>query len=259
VDGMTLQKFVEHTRELIGDGSISQSSHAATVQFIMWQLVTTIRWMHEAQQCVHLDLNLSNVMLTADDDRGIFIESDDGSVTVNGNVSIKLLDFGVAERYRVDAERFECHKQSLSLEHHEAQCPNLLRGQSYDAKAHDMWCLGQMLFVLMTGRQLYGPEDLFDFEDPDGALKALCDGKLARYLKSEGLLQCFRARSFAVLEGLLSIEEEDRWTAAKVVEHSWFKSYHAKYGPSLELKMKRDALKLQNEAASMQQIPFYDD
>ena len=127
--------------------------------------------------------------------------------------------------------------KGLSLDQCQSQCPNQLSGQIYDAKAHDMWCLGHILFELMTGSKLYVSEDIFDIDNPDGGLKALYDGSLPQYLKSIGLLECFMMRSFSVLKGLLTVDESQRWSASKVIEHSWFKIYHQKYAQSLNHKI----------------------
>merc|ERR1719242_1775294 len=174
--------------------------------------------MQDVHHCVHLDLNLSNIMITADDDEDIFIESEDGQISLNGNLSIKLIDFGVAEIYPSGTNDFRCDQQCLSLDQCQSQSPNQLNGQMYDAKKHDMWCLGHILFELMTGSKLYSAEDVFDLEDPDGGYRALCNGTLPQYLKSIGVLKHFMMRSFSVLRGLLAVEEEQRWTAGKVIQ-----------------------------------------
>jgi len=224
------------------------------VKFIIWQLIATLRWMHEAHQCVHLDLCMSNIMLTTTDDRGIFEASKDGKMRINSNLSIKLVDFGVAEVYPVGSASFLCDKTCLSLDQYQNRCPNQLTEQMYDAKAHDMWCAGHILFQLMTGSKLYTVEDTFMIE---GGLRALFEGKLKSHLSKVGLLSCFMMRPFAVLKGLLAIEEADRWTAAQVMEHQWFHNYHRRYAKSLESKIDSDALKWQIAARQMDDFPFY--
>ena len=112
VEGLTLQSFVEQAQSYLVDGTLSRSSYTMAVKYILWQLVTTIRWMQDVHRCVHLDLNLSNIMLTTEDNNDIFIESEDGQITLNDHLSIKLIDFGVAEIYENGTNDFQCDKQS---------------------------------------------------------------------------------------------------------------------------------------------------
>merc|ERR1719242_118015 len=264
VNGITLQSFVDQALIYLADGRLSRSSYTVVVKYIMWQLITTIQWMQDVHQCVHLDLNLSNIMLTSNDSKEIFIESSDGQIRIHSDVSIKLVDFGVAEMYRNKSSDFECDKQSLSLDHCQSQCPNQIEGQSYNAKAHDMWCIGHILFELMTGSKLYDAEDTFH-GNIDGGLKALYDGTLPQYLTSIGLLNCFMMRSFSVLKGLLTVDEDKRWTATKMMQHSWFKNYHQNNTPSVVLKNERDVVKMQSVSVDKElsnlllNFSFYDD
>lgn len=132
----------------------------------------------------------------------------------------------------------------LSLDQYQNRCPNQLRmanevldeyqEKMYDAKAHDMWCAGHILFELMTGSKLYSVEDTFEIE---GGLQALFEGNLKDHLKEIGLLKCFMTRSFAVLQGLLTVDEKERYTAAQVTEHKWFSNYHRRYAKSLKTKI----------------------
>merc|ERR1719242_1461471 len=117
VNGITLQSFVDQALVYLSDGRLSRSSYTVTVKSIMWQLITTIQYMQDIHQCVHLDLNLSNIMLTSNDSNEIFMESSDGQIRIHSDISIKLVDFGVTEMYRNKFSDFECDKQSLSLDH----------------------------------------------------------------------------------------------------------------------------------------------
>ena len=97
-----------------------------------------------------------------------------------------------------------------------------------------MWCVGHMLFELMTGSKLYASEDIWARE---GGLKALYDGTLIKYLRSVGLLNCFRVKSVTVLQGLLTVDEGTRMTAAQVAQSDWYRAYHRKYAASHDQKI----------------------
>lgn len=126
------------------------------------------------------------------------------------------------------------YSKGLSLDQYQNRCPNQLEEQTYDAKAHDMWCVGHILFELMTGTKLYSVEDTFMKE---GGLEALLEGDLKSYLREVGLLNCFKTRPFAVLQGLLAVDENKRLTAAQVTEHQWFSNYHRRYNKSMEMRI----------------------
>ena len=166
------------------------------------------------------------------------------------------------------------HSIGLSLDQYQNRCPNQLEEQTYDAKAHDMWCVGHILFELVTGTKLYSVEDTFMKE---GGLEALLEGDLKSYLREVGLLNCFKTRPFAVLQGLLAVDENKRLTAAQVTEHPWFSNYHRRYNKSMEMRISMfcslskftfpqyfclytdtDALKWQNAAEDLlENFPFY--
>merc|ERR1719499_1524921 len=95
VDGMNLRKFSTTAHELIRDGKLSAKDWSKTCKFIMWQLVATIRWLHDVYHCCHLDLVLENVMI----ENAEFIPKDEnsGTMSVSTTLSVKLIDFGVAE------------------------------------------------------------------------------------------------------------------------------------------------------------------
>ncbi len=178
------------------------------------------------------------MVTTADGEGGdIFVECDDGKIRIDRNISIKLVDFGVAEMYpldAVDSDDWLCHKQCLSWDKYQNRCPKQMDHQSYDAKAHDMWCIGHMFFELMTGTELYSVEDTFVGE---GGLEALRNGTLIKYLRGVGLINCFRTRSIRVLQGLLAVDEGKRMSAAEVTESEWFKEYHRRYARNLMAKI----------------------
>jgi len=92
----------------------------------------------------------------------------------------------------------------------------------------------------------------------EGGLEALLEGDLKSYLREVGLLNCFKTRPFAVLQGLLAVDENKRLTAAQVTEHQWFSNYHRRYNKSMEMRINTDALKWQNAAEDLlENFPFY--
>ena len=51
VDGITLEYFLEKSQEYLKKGTLTRKDYTSMAKYIMWQLVATLRWMHEAHQC----------------------------------------------------------------------------------------------------------------------------------------------------------------------------------------------------------------
>ena len=110
-------------------------------------------------QGCHLDLCLENIMLK----NGNFIENEDGTISINGAVSAKLCDFGVAEIFKPkhdgDHRAFRCVKTGSILGEIQYHSPRILDKEVYDARKADNWALGMMLFECFFGRTLYNKID----------------------------------------------------------------------------------------------------
>lgn len=91
------------------------------------QIVEGLQYLHENSICLR-DLSLENVLVA------------------NGDV-LKLTDFGLAKRYD-DGESFQ-EKQHVGKD--EYMSPECYRHQCYDARANDVWSLGVILFMMLSG------------------------------------------------------------------------------------------------------------
>jgi len=96
-------------------------------------MAKAVQFMHAANVC-HKDLSLQNVLIKR---------------TNSDILDVKILDFGLAES-------FPAHKKICVSSHKvgkanfaSPECFNPKRS-NYDAKANDCWCLGVMLFMLLT-------------------------------------------------------------------------------------------------------------
>uniref|UniRef100_A0A8B9CC40 Testis-specific serine/threonine-protein kinase 6 n=3 Tax=Anser TaxID=8842 RepID=A0A8B9CC40_9AVES len=94
---------------------------------IFAQVVGAVRYLHD-RNLVHRDLKCENVLLTADGRRA------------------KLTDFGFSKEANSypDLSTTFCGSAAYAS-------PEVLLGIPYDAKKYDMWSLGVMLFVMVTG------------------------------------------------------------------------------------------------------------
>ncbi|NXK05818.1 TSSK6 kinase, partial [Herpetotheres cachinnans] len=94
---------------------------------IFAQVVGAVRYLHD-RNLVHRDLKCENVLLTADGRRA------------------KLTDFGFSKEANSypDLSTTFCGSAAYAS-------PEVLMGIPYDTKKYDMWSLGVMLYVMVTG------------------------------------------------------------------------------------------------------------
>ncbi|XP_074656390.1 testis-specific serine/threonine-protein kinase 3-like [Tubulanus polymorphus] len=91
----------------------------------MAQLGDAVRYLHRLQ-ISHRDLKLENLLL-------------------DGHQNIKLCDFGFARDCDQNLSSTFCGSKSYAS-------PEILSGVPYDPKKADIWALGVILFILVTGR-----------------------------------------------------------------------------------------------------------
>ncbi|KAG6938958.1 testis specific serine kinase 6 [Chelydra serpentina] len=94
---------------------------------IFRQIVGAVRYLHD-RNLVHRDLKCENVLLTSDGHRA------------------KLTDFGFGKEARgyPDLSTTYCGSSAYAS-------PEVLLGIPYDAKKYDIWSLGVVLYVMVTG------------------------------------------------------------------------------------------------------------
>merc|ERR1719420_1952656 len=63
VEGMNLKEFVTASHKYINEGRLSLKEYRKRMKHILWQLTTTMYWLHDVYHCCHLDLVMENVML----------------------------------------------------------------------------------------------------------------------------------------------------------------------------------------------------
>ncbi|XP_051032307.1 putative sperm motility kinase W [Phodopus roborovskii] len=119
VPGKNLEMFLRNVAYLTEDEA----------RPIFQQVVTAVHFLHQ-RLIAHRDIKLENILI----DRA-------------GNV--KLCDFGLA----IQLKEGQMLKESCGSLHYMA--PEILAGKPYDGLAVDMWSLGVVLYVLVTGQFPY--------------------------------------------------------------------------------------------------------
>ena len=224
-----------------------------------------------------MDLCLENILLI----NANFTEfrNEDGSidhsrVSINHEISIKIIDFGNSELFRTKLSKsdsinnhveiarntnnvqFMCSKQHLSIENESYLSPNYHYDNFYDARKLDSWSLGLILYFMLIGQHLYSPKDIFINKKGSGYW-SLQTGHLQTYLKMNNLLRFINPTILSLIKGLLKINENQRFDLSQVIEHKWFKSYFKLYEKKIEKKSKLQCQRLKEQKDKMAKLPFY--
>ncbi|KAJ8576502.1 hypothetical protein ON010_g2708 [Phytophthora cinnamomi] len=151
---------------------------------VLSQVATGLEFLHK-HGIAHRDISLENIMLH----RG----------------RCKIGDFGLATRARRVSGR------RVGKEYYMA--PEIVAGETYDPKAADVWSLGIVLFIMLTGSPLVS--------------LASTSVKAFRTLKQAGIKVLMQAwgmthvsdSALQLLAGMLETDPEKRLTVAQVLEH----------------------------------------
>eukprot|EP01083_Nonionella_stella_P232850 820964_1 len=226
-----LREFAHKAHDLIAQKRLSISAYKKVVKFLFWQIVVMVEYIHSLSVC-HLDLCLENIVLRG----GLsnFVVSDnDGTVCINPNLAVKIVDFGLSEIFRPSCTSFSVSKWGLRNSF-DATSPELYAELPFDGMKNDIWSTGVILYQLLTGQLLYTIPD----EEFDTGFYSIVHGKMEMYLHSQGLSKCFGKKSLHLMLGMLAIDETKRIDAMDVLQSSWFSSYYSKYAPLIEQRFK---------------------
>ena len=149
-----------------------------------------------------MDLCLENIMLT----NCGFIKQQNGTVTINPDISIKLCDLGVAEIF--ESADFQCIKRGLTLDNEYKLAPEIFQSDDdvYDAQEADVWSLGIILFECMTGKELYQADEIWNKSSyKESGYWALQNNKFAEYVMMNNLSRYLKPSDLGLLTHLLDI------------------------------------------------------
>eukprot|EP01084_Bolivina_argentea_P303180 523374_1 len=254
-NSMNLKQFISKYHQLINGRKEHKKAYLRWIKFIMWQLTTIIHWLHSVYNCCHLDLALENIVI----ENGLNVGQPDGSFNANCNIRVVLVDFGVAEIFQSHPTKnnsFKCNKQRLTID----ECnisPQTYNEQIFDARAHDMWAVGLILYECIIGKKLYTAHDIIWREPLNGFDAVICNNNLCQYLTVNNLIKYFQNDSLLLLKDLLLIDENQRINSVKLLKHSWFKSYYSRYKKILKPEFIADKKLFQHQIRNINNFPFY--
>ena len=187
-DGILYMVFEYCSKGDLYDLAVSQDISNQKIQMYFRQLVEGVQFLHH-RNVAHRDLSLENVL-------------------INEEGHVKICDFGLVSELR--AVRNECVGKLFYM------APEVYAGDNYDPGAADMWSLGVMLFILLTGLPLV--------ETPSRQ-----DHRLAYVMKHgvRALLKCWKKASSVpdeaidLLEKLLVFDPSQRMKIDELARHPW--------------------------------------
>ncbi|KAG7378948.1 NUAK SNF1-like kinase 1 [Phytophthora pseudosyringae] len=155
---------------------------------VLSQVGAGLAFLHQ-HGIAHRDISLENIMLH----RG----------------RCKLGDFGLATRAQRAGGRHVGKKYYMA--------PEIVAGVTYDPKAADVWSLGIVLFIMLTGSPLVAQASM--------ALKSFREFKqagVATVLESWGVASSMPSSALQLVSGMLEIDPHKRLTIEQVLEHDAF-------------------------------------
>ncbi|XP_013778973.1 testis-specific serine/threonine-protein kinase 1-like, partial [Limulus polyphemus] len=155
-----------------------------------YQLVTAVQYLH-ALQIAHRDLKCDNILLTQDD-------------------KVKLTDFGFSRRCVDTAGKRILSKTYCGSAAYAA--PEVLQGVPYNPKMYDVWSLGCILFIMLTGTM---PFD-------DSNIKKMVKTQLHKRVRlPAGIAFILTKECEELLHHILQPDVTKRATVDQVLRHSW--------------------------------------
>ena len=192
--------------------------------------------------------------MVKDGDFVINNDEDDDMVHINPNISIKIIDFGLANRYRNIKNSFSCDRYGYSnTDYDQYKSPQYFSGDmTYSAMKVDVWAIAIIIYQMTFGTEPYNVQN-----EKDPYYRALIAGKINKCMKNISLP--IEIKKLSLLKIMLKIKESDRCDISQVIKHDYFKSYYKRYGDRIQQQSQKQ--KLQNIAQSKIQtfFPYYDD
>ncbi|KAG9285347.1 hypothetical protein G9A89_010822 [Geosiphon pyriformis] len=190
VDGYNLENFLESQQGFIEE---------AQARNIFSQLVEAVRFCH-MNHIVHRDLKPPNVLITKEG-------------------QVKLADFGFANKYSEDSRLTTLCGSMLYYS------PEIICGSKYKGPEVDIWCLGVLLYRMVTGRDPFRACTVGELKNQ------ICNGRYRIPNRLSPHLQSI-IRKLLNIDGLercsLNILNNDPWLYPSGTPHSMLKRAHQK-------------------------------
>lgn len=174
-------------QRIVDNGYFSEE-HAA---YIMYQLLASVFYCHNLN-IIHRDLKPENIL----------IESEE-----NGNLNIKVIDFGTAKLF----DKNKSEKKVIGSAYYIA--PEVFQ-QKYNEKC-DVWSCGVIMYILLSGKPPFYGED-------DEIVKKISVGQYD--IKSD-IWTKISSSAIELIKKMLDMNPMSRISAQKALNDKWFKKF----------------------------------
>ena len=205
------------------DRLVERGAYTATgAASVMRELVDAVAYLHQ-MGIAHLDLKPENVLLASDEtdasdvrlvDFGSarFIHPDDDDDSSETSSSSNNTSSSAAKRHR--HEEVAGYAPGATPAY---AAPELLTNQSFDEKA-DMWSLGVILYLLLTGTHPFDPRN--DADDNEVAKRVMAGAAASGAFDGPNWARVPKAAR-GLVKKMLATDKNDRPSAAEVSIHPW--------------------------------------
>ncbi|POM68709.1 Serine/threonine protein Kinase [Phytophthora palmivora] len=157
---------------------------------VLAQVAAGLAFLHQLG-IAHRDVSLENIMLH--------------------HGRCKLGDFGLATRTRRGGGQHVGKKYYMA--------PEVVAGGSYDPKAADIWSLGIVFFITLTGSPLVSFASM-----SVKSFRALKQAGIATVMEAWGVAEFMPSNALELVAGMLEIDPHKRLTIEQVLRHDAFNS-----------------------------------
>ena len=189
-------------------------------RYIFRQMLSAVAYAHNHNLC-HGDLKLDNILLSrrqvtnVDEDKKIATETNTNVAETkhenSHNLEVKVADFGLAV-FLQHGEKSKAIGGSTSY-----MAPEVWNNQNIDGPALDVWCLGCILFSMLTGRLPFDDGLISEFKIPDDATMIKRVNALDYDFKQSQLSR--NAKDCIATQLVVSMK--DRTTIPDLFNHQW--------------------------------------
>lgn len=174
----------------------------AQARLLFQQLVIATDFCHRLG-IVNRDIKLENVLISGKD-----------STSPDSNPQLKLADFGYSKDELCDSV---CKTACGTPEY---VAPEVLLAEAYDGKTADVWSLGVLLYILLTGGFPFREQsdsNINPMEALQVMFRRICSGKV-KFPSSVS------SEARQLLLQMLAPQAADRLTVKQLTENSWFRT-----------------------------------
>lgn len=191
----------EMFEHLVKQGPYSEADAARLVR----EVASALAFIH-GLDTVHADIKPENLMLSTDNP---------------SDAVIKLVDFGCAQVDASDSMFAGVDENSLAAKTPAYCPPEVLDSKSSEPyePSMDIWALGVVLYVMLTGRH---PYDLTG-KATDEEIEALVVSRKPPPLRGSPITKHLSPSAVDLIEKLLATDPKKRITALQMLEHPWVK------------------------------------